>query len=60
VNSDAIISKTLKLLSDLCFGYSSLRRLVKSGQVKHIMENHTSVSDVDPNIRCRVDPNLIC
>eukprot|EP00040_Diaphanoeca_grandis_P028479 m.165065 g.165065 ORF g.165065 m.165065 type:complete len:1101 (-) comp31368_c0_seq1:40-3342(-) len=39
--SDMIISKTLKLLSDLCLGYSSLRRLVKSQRVQFILDHHT-------------------
>lgn len=40
--SDLIITKTLELLSDLCFGYSSLRRLVKSETIQFILDNHTS------------------
>lgn len=41
-SSDMIIRKTLKLLSDLCLGYSSLRRLVKSDLVQYILEHHTA------------------
>eukprot|EP00041_Stephanoeca_diplocostata_P027991 m.781345 g.781345 ORF g.781345 m.781345 type:complete len:685 (-) comp23285_c2_seq50:1625-3679(-) len=40
--SDLIISKTLQLLSDLCLGYTSLRRLIKSDRIKFILENHTA------------------
>lgn len=39
--SDLIISKTLDLLTALCMGYSSLRRLVKSERVQYILANHS-------------------
>ena len=39
--SDVIISKTLALLTALCMGYASLRRLVKSERVQYILTNHS-------------------
>ncbi|XP_027043179.1 exportin-7-like [Pocillopora damicornis] len=40
--SEAIISKTLQLLSDLSVGYSSARKLVKLDAVQFVLNNHTS------------------
>ncbi|XP_075733284.1 ran-binding protein 16 isoform X7 [Rhipicephalus microplus] len=40
--SDAIVSKTLQLLSDLSVGYSSVRKLVKLEEVQFMLSNHTS------------------
>lgn len=41
-SSEAIISKTLQLLSDLSVGYSSARKLVKLDAVQFVLNNHTS------------------
>ncbi|XP_054917475.1 exportin-7-B isoform X1 [Dermacentor andersoni] len=40
--SEAIVSKTLQLLSDLSVGYSSVRKLVKLEEVQFMLSNHTS------------------
>ena len=39
--SEAIINKTLQLLSDLSVGYSSVRKLVKLEAVQFVLHNHT-------------------
>ncbi|XP_044172715.1 exportin-7-like [Acropora millepora] len=41
-SSEAIISKTLQLLSDLSVGYSSARKLIKLEAVQFVLNNHTS------------------
>ncbi|XP_066279027.1 exportin-7-like isoform X5 [Branchiostoma lanceolatum] len=41
-SSEAIISRTLQLLSDLSVGYSSVRKLVKLEAVQFVLNNHTS------------------
>ncbi|XP_077991950.1 exportin-7-like [Glandiceps talaboti] len=40
--SEAIITKTLQLLSDLSIGYSSVRKLIKLEAVQFMLNNHTS------------------
>ena len=39
--SEAIISKTLQLLSDLSVGYSSVRKLIKLEAIQFMLNNHT-------------------
>ncbi|EEC05625.1 Exportin-7-A, putative, partial [Ixodes scapularis] len=41
--SEAIVSKTLQLLSDLSVGYSSVRKLVKLEEVQFMLSNHTAM-----------------
>eukprot|EP00051_Salpingoeca_urceolata_P032840 m.17679 g.17679 ORF g.17679 m.17679 type:complete len:1077 (+) comp5522_c0_seq1:322-3552(+) len=40
--SDLLIEKTLKLLNDLCLGYTSVRKLVKLESIKFILQQHTA------------------
>lgn len=39
--NEAIISRTLTLLSELSVGYSSVRKLVKLDTVQFVLSNHT-------------------
>ncbi|XP_064465819.1 exportin-7-B-like [Ornithodoros turicata] len=41
-SSEAIVTRTLQLLSDLSVGYSSVRKLVKLEEVQFMLSNHTS------------------
>ena len=47
-SSEAIISKTLQLLSDLSVGYSSVRKLVKLDAVQFMLNNHTVSGNARP------------
>lgn len=43
--SEAIITKTLQLLSDLSVGYSSVRKLVKLDAIMYMLDNHKVCDD---------------
>lgn len=40
-NSEVVIKKSLQLLSDICQGYTTLRRLIKSEVVLFMLANHS-------------------
>ncbi|KAJ6221671.1 hypothetical protein RDWZM_000216 [Blomia tropicalis] len=41
-NDETVVMRTLKILSDLSIGYSSVRKLVQLEQIQFILNNHTA------------------